>query len=403
MNLRTALFLSVGVNLALAAAWYLSPFSRARRSIQMPPSPPSFNTNVLVRNRVHVVSRLQNMSWQDVESADYVTYVRNLRAIGCPEKTIRDIIVADVNELYAHRRANEVVGADQQWWRSDPDRNLVKEAIDKLKALDAERKALLTKLLGPNWDADLSAPLPAIRALVSLTGPLLGELSADAKRAVYNAATRMQEKLDAYEEAQRQQGKPSDPLELLKIRDASRVELAAILTPAQLEEFLLRYSQSAKDLRNELRGMDLSPDEFRALFRGRDQYDSQAALYYAGDDPDALKKRGELENQRDAALKETLGAGRYAEYKLNQDPAFRDIRSEVEGLGLDAGKVLPFYQIEKTTQKELDRIRADDSLTLDEKIDALGDAQIEQQRAIQQLMGDAAYEKMLLGAKAALK
>jgi hypothetical protein len=388
-----ALIISIGVNVVLATGWYQARHAR----ILSPPMPPmSADTNLHYRNRVHVVSRLQNISWKDVESDDYVTYIRNLRTIGCPEKTIRDIIVADVNELYAHRRATEIVGADQQWWRSDPDRDLVKEAIDKLKALDVERNTLLTKLLGPNWDADLAAPVPAIRALISLTGPLLGDLSAGAKQSVYNAAVKMQEKLDSYREAQRQQGKPEDPLELLKIREAARTELASVLTPPQLEEFLLRYSQTAKDLRDELRGLDPTPDEFRALFQARDKYDSQAELYYTGDDAEAIKKREDLEAKREKALLDALGTARYTEYKLNQDPTFKDVRSTVEGLGLDADVVLPMYQIEKLTQAEMQRIRSDDSMTLEEKIEALGETQTEQQRSMQILLGDEAYGKILM-------
>lgn len=42
--------------------------------------------------------------WSQIESTDYRTYVANLRAIGCPEQTIRDIITADVASLEASRR-----------------------------------------------------------------------------------------------------------------------------------------------------------------------------------------------------------------------------------------------------------------------------------------------------------
>jgi len=42
--------------------------------------------------------------WSQIESADYHTYIANLRGIGCPEQTIRDIITADVESLYAARR-----------------------------------------------------------------------------------------------------------------------------------------------------------------------------------------------------------------------------------------------------------------------------------------------------------
>src|ERR1041385_3933781 len=35
-------------------------------------------------------------NWRTIESDDYKKYVTNLRAIGCPEATIRDIIGADL-------------------------------------------------------------------------------------------------------------------------------------------------------------------------------------------------------------------------------------------------------------------------------------------------------------------
>jgi hypothetical protein len=42
--------------------------------------------------------------WSQIESTNYLTYVSNLRSIGCPEQTIRDLIVADVESFYAPRR-----------------------------------------------------------------------------------------------------------------------------------------------------------------------------------------------------------------------------------------------------------------------------------------------------------
>jgi hypothetical protein len=41
---------------------------------------------------------------QQVESADYPTYIANLRAIHCPEQTVRDIIKTDVANLFAQKR-----------------------------------------------------------------------------------------------------------------------------------------------------------------------------------------------------------------------------------------------------------------------------------------------------------
>src|SRR5438045_3778783 len=44
-------------------------------------------------------------SWRNVEAEEYKKYIANLRAIHCPEATIRDIIIADVTKFYASKLA----------------------------------------------------------------------------------------------------------------------------------------------------------------------------------------------------------------------------------------------------------------------------------------------------------
>jgi len=45
----------------------------------------------------------QPFNWSQLESADYRTYIKNLRGIGCPEATLRAIVTADVGALYRKR------------------------------------------------------------------------------------------------------------------------------------------------------------------------------------------------------------------------------------------------------------------------------------------------------------
>src|SRR5437870_2031998 len=172
MRWRVLALVSVGVNLALAAAVVLSTRhfyqnrarpSSAQESLGAGPSPPK----LLVRR--------QFFSWRDVESTDYPTYIANLRDIGCPEQTIRDIIIADINAMYSRRRALEVVTAGQQWWRAEPDSNVVAVAAEKTRALDDERRALLGRLLGTNWEGGdlVNLPRPSRPGIV-LDGPVLG-------------------------------------------------------------------------------------------------------------------------------------------------------------------------------------------------------------------------------------
>ena len=389
MRPRVILLISLGANLALGAVAYVAfryPAQTALSVFLPKVHPHSTNGEV----KTHVVVRRQFFTWAEVESADYPTYIANLRSIGCPEATLRDIIVADVNLLFAKRRNAEVVGPDQQWWRPDPDPAVLQAAADKLQALETERRALLTRLLGPDWERSAANGSPTAAAGISLSGPLLGSLSAEAKQTVLDIHTRAQQQMQAYMDAQAKAGKPADPAELARLRQQTRGELAKVLTPEQLEEYLLRYSGTARNLRTELRGVSLTPDQFRTLFRARDAIDAQAQLY-TGDDPVSVQRRQELEQQREAALKQTLGPETYQLYQLNQDPLYRAAQATATQVGAPSDKVLPLYQLNQLSATERKRILDDDTLTDEEKAGALKIIQQDLGKSLQKLLGTEVY------------
>src|SRR4051812_31303490 len=48
-----------------------------------------------------IVVRTNAFDWRQLESEDYRTYINRLRSIDCPEETIRDIVIADLEKLMA--------------------------------------------------------------------------------------------------------------------------------------------------------------------------------------------------------------------------------------------------------------------------------------------------------------
>src|SRR5499427_7697945 len=173
MRWRVLFFSLLGVNLALGITWLVS--ARRQGSAPVTPEAPESVSGVV---RTNVVVRRQFFSWREVESADYPTYVANLREIGCPEQTIRDIIIADVNGLYARKLATDIVTPQQQWWRSTPDTNVLAAAAERARQLEDERRTLLARLLGPNCETGdlVTLPRPSRPGLV-LDGAVLGNLS----------------------------------------------------------------------------------------------------------------------------------------------------------------------------------------------------------------------------------
>src|SRR5437588_11607773 len=150
MRWRTFALALLGVNIALAAVWMITAHRPAGSRAGVSPGQGEAGAE---SGKPRMVLRRQFFSWREVESADYPTYIANLRDIGCPEQTIRDIIIADVNALYSRKRAVEIMTPEQEWWRTEPDTNVVAIAAAKSWVLEDERRALLTRLLGGNWES----------------------------------------------------------------------------------------------------------------------------------------------------------------------------------------------------------------------------------------------------------
>src|SRR5438093_123087 len=87
--------------------------------------------------------------------------------------------------------------------------NAALAASEKLKALENERRTLLTALLGPEWESSYY-PYPAHPNSPPLDGPILGALSAQVKQAVRDLETRATERRQAYVEAMQKEGKQPD-------------------------------------------------------------------------------------------------------------------------------------------------------------------------------------------------
>lgn len=348
------------------------------------PEPAGYKTNVVVRR--------QNFSWREIESTNYVEFIENLRSINCPEPTIRDIIVADVNEVFARRRAREVVTPEQEWWKFEPDLDLVESALAKQQQLEAERRELLTALLGPAWDVQARyRTSPGYNT--PLTGPVLGELAPETVLAVRQMEARAGKKQSDYLRAQQAAGLQADPLQLTLLERELRTELAAILNPVELEEYLLRYSRTSDRLREELHGLNVTPDEFRSIFRIRDPIDQQIAMFQRDGTATLQNQVAGFETQRDAAIQQTIGPERYQLYKLSQDPGFQSVRNSLEDIGAPPEAVLPIYKMQQALAQEQLRIQTNPELSSEEQAAAWGAAVAAQQTALRELLGEEALQQ----------
>jgi LysM repeat protein len=374
----------LNVALAVGLVTWMSSAGNNRPRVVRPINAAAVNARPVPILKTNVLIRPQFFTWQSVESQDYAVYVENLRALGMPDATIRDIIVADVNQIFAKRRREEAAKQDVEWWRSAPSFETQSNTLARAEALEAERTALLTKLLGPDWNkgqAEQSAPL-------ALTGPVLGNLTDDVKASVQDIAKRSADRVRDYFTQAETNGVAPNAVELAKMREETRQQLAAILSPQQLEEFLLRYSENANRLRQELTGINATPEEFRSLYRAIDAIDREIQLKYSGDDAASQRARNALEQQRLATLRNILGAERFEAYQTVRDPAYHEALAVAQQAGGGENAALALYEINRATTDELNRIRNDPSLTELQKQVQLQQTELEQQKARAAVLGE---------------
>src|ERR1700742_2319118 len=89
---------SIVFNAFLAVCLYVA---REPLREEAPPESPGYIGTI---TRTNVVVRHENFTWEQITSTNYLEFVKNLRAIGCPEQTVRDIVTSEINRVYARRR-----------------------------------------------------------------------------------------------------------------------------------------------------------------------------------------------------------------------------------------------------------------------------------------------------------
>jgi hypothetical protein len=382
MASRNLLIGSLALNVLLGIGWWLSRNGQPGVSVESAAAQPGIQESV----RTNVVVRRQFFSWEELESEDYATYIANLRSINCPEETIRDIIIADIDALFAKRRNREVLPTAQQWWQSEPDPTLLRTASRQLQALEAERNRLLTELLGPDW-ATPPEPLPTVAIKVPLEGAILSSLPVETQEAIQEISGRTQRQFEQLLELSGT-GEP-DPAALAVLEQQLRQELAPLLTPSQLQEFLLRYSPSAHRLRAELSNIALfnaSDSELRSLFRAVESIDLQL-MSLIGKGAAAEAQREALLRDREIAFRNALGPSRYREYERLQDPTYQDAVAAAQAAGVTRAADL-FYAIDQVGAQQAAEIRADTNLTPLQQEMALRKLELEQLQAAGAVLGE---------------
>ncbi len=322
-----------------------------------------------------------SFNWSQVESADYREYIANLRGIGCPEATIKDIVITDIMRLYAARRGQFYHnGRDFKFWETNEKRKLnarqLEEREKQLALIDKEIPAVLRELLGVNYEREINK--------------YFVDSNEDERRLNFVSEDKRNRLLALREEIEGRREKLKDDMargkisaeqqsdELQKIEEVRRAALVKILSPAELDEFELRTSETANRLRDELIGFNPSEEEFRQLYFLQKALDEKSATG-AADEADLEKMKGQI--------RELLGETRFADLERARNPDYRDACLFSQLYELPDSTAGSIFEIKQIAEREKLSLLANQEISADRRNEALQAIRTETEKSLLQILG----------------
>jgi hypothetical protein len=359
---------------------------------------------VVKQESVAGANAVPKFHWTEVESADYKEYIGRLRAVQCPEGTIRDIIVADINKLYAPREApfKLVVEAPEDssgdWHADRPRRQANFERRKQLHAIQREKNALLKEMLG------IELPLEPLRGRDSRNyeyfEAAFNALPADKREMVREIQEGYWQSSDALKDKYDHNRTPEYLEEYQRINAQRRAKLAQVLTPEEMEEYDMRTSNVARNLQSSLEGFNPTEEEFKAIFRIRKAIeephggligivtpvDAQGNPLNTAPTVSSAERRQSINEQ----VKEALGPERARQYELSQDGTYRSLARLGQRYELSSEAVMQSYDLQQSFRTQQQELMNNRSLSNADRNAAMKQLQADHSKQLSEVMGERA-------------
>ena len=261
--------------------------------------------------------------WQRLETPAATDLIARLRAAGFPTDVIRAILNARFEEeLNGRGKALDPESSRRPFWKNSQQNPQVLATMGRERR---EHEKQMRALLG-----EQDTPAQLLNQV--LPGRRVDGLPPDKAAAVMQVVRDFEEKRAEFY---------ADPLYTLNperrtaLEREQRAALAGLLTPRELEEFDLRNSNIATSMRMQLAAFDPTEDEFRAIFRLRNEFAQQyGSTLPAGATAEQGRARQEAERRVADQIQAALGPGRGEEYTRKADFVYVQTSKILERLQL---------------------------------------------------------------------
>ena len=386
---------SLALNVALAAAIFLSPKKIAPPGPAAVAAPSAAETSAPAAPLATSAPPARWLRWDQIAADDLKLYRDNLRAIGCPELTVQEIIRAVINEDFGARRRTLLAPVEDRYWdlvlRGGLHRRQQLPQTEwgrALTALAGERQQLISDVLGQEALAS-EADRQARRAELEQQRAWL---PAEKRGPLADLEDRHQAQLADWSASLSQHpDRPPTPLDENRLQQIQMEFDAAekqLLTPAERAELKLRESGTAGWAAS-LPGFNPTEDEWRTLTQLRAQFEeSQNALGSPDLTAEELAARQtELQANFDDAVKSALAPDRLAQFQLANDAAYQSLHAVAQRYGLADAVVNQGLDVQQTAQNMAGQVRTSASLLPEDQQATLNRIQRETSQTLSEILG----------------
>lgn len=306
--------------------------------------------------------------WARLRTDDLTVLVARLRAAGFPPDVVLDMARALVGERFDARRLalSQAEFARPIWKRPGRAASDAKK-YPEWRKLALEEDAMLHELIGPGYAALLYATDDDAAWQGRRSGPLepgkLDQLHTARMNYEWRQAELQQKALvgDSYVPV------ASDHAQQVQLEQAYRAELAQFMSPAEVNEVMLRNGSVSRDVGYMLTPMKLTEEQYRTVYplyqALQDQNPALDLLSYnpATASP-AERVAVEQVNAQVAAL---LGPDRAADLQQVFSAENHNLNSFINQLDLPISVATNVGAVQQDIQQRAAALRADPSLTVD--------------------------------------
>lgn len=305
--------------------------------------------------------------WSLIASSDYHQYLAQLRAVGCPEWLIRDILVAAIDDSYQQKTKSDLVSLPP-WMGADQRRQASRSRSAKLFALRQEKRALVKSLLGYEWDSHADD----VWNQDLLTSLMWGFLPDEKVLPVLFLRDKYTEAAQAIREDANYILIDEDRARLQALYAGLEADLAGQLDAAEFDEFQLRAQQGFLlfyDINFD--GVQISGEELRELVRRSKPFKDMAQNEFVPDRPGSEAEQAGRKAAFEAEVKSLLGPQRFAAYQRAQDFNFREILAFARRNQLSQAAAVSVYEARRNADEQAAEIQKDGTLSPEERATAL--------------------------------